>query len=96
MRTSSPPDPFRQPLPTTPISNSSKSHAADGTAVPFTLDHHTLHFFSGARENVRVSGRNRESAYALTLPEMWDVKWQPPAKCLARRFAASRADPVSL
>ena len=55
---------------------------ADGTVVPFTRDHHMLHFFSGTRENVRVVGRNRESAYALTLPEMWDIKWQPPADAL--------------
>ncbi len=54
----------------------------DGSAIPFTLDHHTLRFFDGARENVRVQGPNRESSYALTLPEMWDVKWQPPVQAL--------------
>jgi hypothetical protein len=51
----------------------------DGRPVPFTYDQHTLRFFSGARENVRVAGQDRESMYALTLPEMWDMKWEPPA-----------------
>jgi hypothetical protein len=51
----------------------------DGSPVPFTSDKGTLHFFSGARENVHVTGQDRDSTYSLTLPEMWDVKWQPPA-----------------
>jgi hypothetical protein len=54
----------------------------DGAAVPFTVDRHTLHFFSGARQNVTVGSQNRKSVYAMTLPEMWDVKWQPPDSVL--------------
>jgi hypothetical protein len=51
----------------------------DGTPVPFTSDKRVLRFFSGARESVRVTDQNHESSYALTLPEMWDVKWEAPA-----------------
>jgi hypothetical protein len=28
---------------------------------------------------VRVIAGNSERVYSLTLPEMWDVKWAPPA-----------------
>jgi hypothetical protein len=28
---------------------------------------------------VRVIAGNSERVYSLTLPEMWDVKWTPPA-----------------
>jgi len=51
---------------------------ADGTPVPFTVDHHTLHFFSGSRQSIRVITPGREQDYALTLPEMWDTRWYPP------------------
>jgi hypothetical protein len=55
---------------------------ANGAQVPFTVDHGALRFFSGDRENVRVADGDRESVYSLTLPEMWDVKWRPPAGAL--------------
>ncbi len=61
----------------------------DGAVVPFTVDHGSLHFFSGARESVRVTGPARTSMYSLALPEMWDVKWQPPAGVL-RGLPAAR------
>jgi len=52
---------------------------ADGSAVPFSVDHHTLHLFSGSRDNLRVVTAGRQQLYALTLPEMWDARWEPPA-----------------
>ena len=55
---------------------------ANGLPIPFTLEHGALRFFSGDRENIRVAEGDRESVYSLTLPEMWDVKWLPPAGAL--------------
>jgi hypothetical protein len=52
---------------------------ADGSAAPFSVDHHTLHLFSGSRDNLRVITPGREQVFALTLPEMWDARWEPPA-----------------
>lgn len=56
---------------------------ADGTPIPFTLQDRSLHFFSGTRGTARVIVGDRESVYSLTLPEMWEAKWEPPAN--ARR-----------
>jgi len=52
---------------------------ANGTPVAFSVDHRTLHLFSGSRDNLRVITPGREQDYALTLPEMWDARWEPPA-----------------
>ena len=54
----------------------------NGVPVPFTVDHGALRFFSNDRENLLVTESDRESVYSLTLPEMWDVKWQPPATAI--------------
>ena len=51
----------------------------DGSPVPFTLRDRTLNFFSGTPGGVRVVAGDREYVYALTLPEIGDTKWQPPA-----------------
>jgi hypothetical protein len=51
----------------------------DGSAVPFTLREKTLNFFSGAPGGVKVVAGDREYLYSLTLPELWDAKWTPPA-----------------
>ncbi len=56
---------------------------ADGAPIPFTLQDRSLHFFSGTRGTARVIVGDRESVYSLTLPEMWERKWEPPAN--ARR-----------
>jgi hypothetical protein len=56
--------------------------AADGSALPFTLRDRVLHFFSGSPGAVRVLAGDREYVYSLTLPELWDTKWQPPAGAL--------------
>ena len=52
----------------------------DGSAVPFTLRDRTLNFFSGTPGGVRVVAGDREYLYSLTLPELGDSKWQPPAE----------------
>jgi hypothetical protein len=48
----------------------------DGTALPFTTRGHTLRFFSGAPGTVRVQAADRETVYSLTLPELWEAKWE--------------------
>ncbi len=64
--------------------------AEDGSAVPFTLRDRTLNFFSAAPGGVRVVTGDREYVYSLTLPELWDTKWTPPADVHSGvpRFAA--------
>jgi hypothetical protein len=39
----------------------------------------SVEFFEGESARVRVIAGNSERVYSLTLPEMWDVKWTPPA-----------------
>jgi len=51
----------------------------DGTPVPFTTRGRTLRFFSGTPGTVRVMAAERETVYSLTLPELWDSKWEAPA-----------------
>ena len=53
--------------------------ADDGSAVPFTMRDRTLNFFSGAPGGVKVVAGDREYLYSLTLPELWESKWTPPA-----------------
>ncbi|MEI9977280.1 MAG: BatA and WFA domain-containing protein [Ignavibacteriota bacterium] len=55
-----------------------KVTAEDGTPVPFTLRDKTLNFFAGAPGSVRVLAANHEYMYALTLPQLWDSRWDPP------------------
>jgi hypothetical protein len=38
-----------------------------------------LNFFSGAPGSVRVVAGDREFLYSLTLPQLWDTRWEPPA-----------------
>ena len=51
----------------------------DGTPVPFTTRGQTLRFFCGTPGTVRVLAGDRETVYSLTLPELWDSKWEMPA-----------------
>ncbi|MGH9659402.1 MAG: vWA domain-containing protein [Bryobacteraceae bacterium] len=52
----------------------------DGRPLPFTLrDGRLLQFFSGTRGTVRVVAGDREIVYSLTLPELGEAKWNPPA-----------------
>jgi hypothetical protein len=60
-------------------SESVKVTAEDGSALPFTLHGRTLEFFAGAPGSVRVTAGDREYLYSLTLPQLGDVKWEPPA-----------------
>jgi len=51
----------------------------DGTPLPFTTRGQTLRFFSATPGTVRVQSGDRETVYSLTLPELWDAKWEAPA-----------------
>jgi hypothetical protein len=53
--------------------------AEDGSPLPFTLRDRTINFFSGSPGSVRVLAGDREYIYSLTLPQLWDSRWQPPA-----------------
>jgi len=50
-----------------------------GAPLPFTLDGRALHFFSGTPGAVRVLAGDREYFYSLSLPQLWDATWTPPA-----------------
>jgi len=50
-----------------------------GSPVPFTLHDRTLHFFAGTPGAVRVVAADHEYLYSLTLPQLWDARWEPPA-----------------
>ncbi len=56
-----------------------KVTADDGSAVPFTVRDRTLNFFAGSPGGVKVVAGDREYLYSLTLPELWESKWTPPA-----------------
>lgn len=48
-------------------------------ALPFTLANGQLEFFAGSPTTVRVLMGGRELVYSLTLPDVGDVNWRPPA-----------------
>jgi hypothetical protein len=50
-----------------------------GDNLPFNVRDKSVEFFAGESARVRVIAGNSERVYSLTLPEMWDVKWTPPA-----------------
>jgi hypothetical protein len=54
-----------------------------GVNLPFNVRDKAVEFFAGESSRVRVIAGNSERVFSLTLPEMWDVKWTPPAS--ARR-----------
>ncbi len=47
--------------------------------LPFTIGGGRLQFFSGAPGAVSVLSGDRESVYSLTLPDVADAVWRPPA-----------------
>ena len=51
----------------------------DGSSVPFVIRDQSLHFFAGTPGVVRVVSGDHEYIYSLTLPELGDAKWDPPA-----------------
>jgi hypothetical protein len=56
--------------------------AEDGTELPFTLHERTLNFFSGTPGTVHVNAGDHEYVYSLTIPQLWDTRWEPPATAM--------------
>lgn len=50
----------------------------DGTPVPFTARDRIIHFFEGSRGTVRVVADDHEYVYSLTLPQLWESRWEAP------------------
>ena len=50
-----------------------------GTNLPFNIRDGKIQFFTGSAARVSVVTSNSERVYSLTLPEMWDERWVPPA-----------------
>jgi hypothetical protein len=68
----------------------------DQRPLPFTIEGNSLRFFSGAPGNVRVITGDRETVYSLTLPDVGDVAWRPPANAargVRRGLTAATAPP---
>ena len=51
----------------------------NGTRLPYNVRDRSVEFFAGESARVRVIAGNTERVFSLTLPEMGDVKWTPPA-----------------
>lgn len=51
----------------------------DSAELPFTLQNGTLRFYAGAPGIVRVLANGREQVFSLSLPEVADRAWTPPA-----------------
>lgn len=60
--------------------------------LPFALEDGSLSFFSGTPGTVRVQMGDREMVYSLTLPDVADAPWQPPATVLKGVPRAALAD----
>ena len=67
--------PLDQDLPPSAV----KVTAEDASPLPFTLHDRTLEFFSGAPGSARVLAGDSEYIYSLTLPQLGDTRWSPPA-----------------
>jgi hypothetical protein len=52
---------------------------SEGEHLPFTVRDRALNFYTGYPGSVRVLAGDREYVYSLTLPELWDTRWEPPS-----------------
>ncbi len=69
---------------------------ADGQAeLPFTVQDGTLRLFAGTSGTVRVLAGDREMVYSLTLPDVAEVNWEPPAAVARGVPRAARAEASS-
>jgi hypothetical protein len=56
--------------------------AADNRPLPFTVQDNSLRFFTASPGTVRVLAGDRETVYSLTLPEVAEIRWEPPSQTL--------------
>jgi hypothetical protein len=67
------------PLPGATDRNSVQVLTDAGKVLPFNVRDRSVQFFVGEPARARVLSANSEQVFSLTLPEMWDAKWTPPA-----------------
>jgi hypothetical protein len=67
------------PLPGTVDKNSVQVLTDTGKVLPFNIRDRAVQFFVGESARARVIAGNSERVFSLTLPELWDAKWTPPA-----------------
>jgi hypothetical protein len=67
------------PVPADIDKNSVQVLTDAGTVLPFNIRDRAVQFFAGQPSRVRVLTGTSERVYSLTLPELWDAKWTPPA-----------------
>jgi len=65
------------------------------TPIPFTLHESEVRFFTPRASTVRVLTPEREQVYSLTLPQVADSVWQPPAQALRGLRSMSGAPPLA-
>ncbi len=63
-------------------SNSVRVAADNGRAIPYTVQNGNIRFFAGTPGSYRVQAGGREIAYSLTLPEVGETRWEPPARAV--------------
>jgi hypothetical protein len=71
--------PVRLALDAGPATGDIKVTAPDGAALPYSVHDRTLQFFAGTPGTARVLAGDREYVYSLTLPQLGETRWDPPA-----------------
>jgi len=61
--------------------DASTIHVTDANKrpLPFTVEGNALRFFSGAPGAVHLESAGRDSVYSLTVPDVAEAAWKPPA-----------------
>jgi hypothetical protein len=54
-----------------------------GEVLPYTIHGRSLRFFAGSPGTVRVASPRGERIYSLTLPEVGEAQWVPPANAIS-------------
>lgn len=67
------------PLPPEVVPGEVRVVSDDGKPVPFTLNSGGVRFFAGTPSTIRLRAGPREAVYSLTLPELAESRWEPPA-----------------
>jgi hypothetical protein len=67
-----------------------------GFAVPFTIHSQTLELFAGRPGQIRVFSDERERVLSLTLPDVAEVEWKPPAGAAHDLPAAGNFGPSAI
>jgi hypothetical protein len=67
------------PVPATVDRNAVQVLTDSGAVLPFNVRDRSVQFFAGEPARVRVIAANVERVFSLTLPELGEAKWTPPA-----------------